>query len=188
MQRGSCPFSTLNLKLGAVTKGLQAWSNRKVGHAQSQLAMAQEILHRREIAQDSWSLSQEELGLKSVLKKCSLMLSSLKRTIAHLRSRISSLKEGDANTKFFHMQARHQKRKNFIVRLESKEGIYTNHEDKTKVIDDFYENLLGTSYNGKHSIDLQALGVPSHNLAALDSPFSEKEVWETLKQMPSDKE
>jgi hypothetical protein len=116
------------------------------------------------------------------------MLSSLKRTIAHLRSRISWLKEGDDNTKFFHMQARHQKRKNFIVRLESKEGIYTNHEDKTKVIDDFYENLLGTSYNGKHSIDLQALGVPSHNLAALDSPFSEKEVWETLKQMPSDKE
>jgi hypothetical protein len=78
MQRGSCPFSTLNLKLGAVTKGLQAWSNRKVGHVQSQLAMAQEILHRLEIAQDSWSLSQEELGLKSVLKKCSLMLSSLK--------------------------------------------------------------------------------------------------------------
>jgi hypothetical protein len=34
---------------------------------------------------------------------------------------------------------------------------------------------------------LQALGLPSHNLAALDSPFSEKEVWETLKQMPSDK-
>jgi hypothetical protein len=38
-----------------------------------------------------------------------------------------------------------------------------------------------------HSINLQALGMPSHDLADLDAPFSEKEVWETIKKLSSDK-
>jgi hypothetical protein len=29
--------------------------------------------------------------------------------------------------------------------------------------------------------------VPVHDLAELDSPIVEKEVWETIKQLPSDK-
>jgi hypothetical protein len=29
--------------------------------------------------------------------------------------------------------------------------------------------------------------MPSHDLAYLDAPFSEKEVWETIKKLPSDK-
>jgi hypothetical protein len=39
----------------------------------------------------------------------------------------------------------------------------------------------------EHSIDLQALGISMHNLAALESPFSEKEVCDIIKQLPSDK-
>jgi hypothetical protein len=122
-----------------------------------------------------------------MLKKRSLALFSLKRIITRSRSRINGLKEGDANTKFFHMQARHRKRRNFIAKLEFEGGVSTSHVDKVKLIDDFYENLLGTSINREHSIDLQALVLPSHNLANLDSPFSEKEIWEKIKQMPSDK-
>jgi hypothetical protein len=39
----------------------------------------------------------------------------------------------------------------------------------------------------EHSIDLQALGISTHNLAALEFPFSEKEVRDTIKQLSSDK-
>jgi hypothetical protein len=65
--------------------------------------------------------------------------------------------------------------------------VCTSHEDKSRAVDDFYIKLLGTTANRAHSIDLQALGIPSHDLADLDAPFSEKEVWETIKQLPSDK-
>jgi hypothetical protein len=37
--------------------------------------------------------------------------------MARVRSRISWLKDGDANTALFHSQARHRKRKNFISKL-----------------------------------------------------------------------
>jgi hypothetical protein len=176
VQPGPCPFSTLNLKIRVTAKGLQAWSDKKVGHVASQLAMAREILHMLEIAQDSRALTPEELMMKFMLKKRSLMLSSLKRTIARSRSRITWLKEGDANTKFFHMHARHRKRKNFIAKLEYEDGICTSHEEKSNLVDEFYVNLLGTNVDRENSIDLQALGLPSHDLAVLEAPFSEKEV------------
>lgn len=44
----SCPFSTLDQKFKAVTKGLQSWSDKTVGHVTSQLALAREILHQLE--------------------------------------------------------------------------------------------------------------------------------------------
>jgi len=51
------------------------------------------------------------------LKKHSLALSSMQRTIARVRSRINWLKDGDANTTLFHAHVRHRKRKNFISQI-----------------------------------------------------------------------
>jgi hypothetical protein len=130
-------------KFKATSKGLQRWSDKVVGQVNFQLALAREILHQFEIAQDSRQLSSGELLLKNSLKKHSLALASLQRTIARLRSRISWLREGDANTKLFHLHARHRKRKNFIAKIIDGERICTSHEDKAAVIDEFFENLLG---------------------------------------------
>jgi hypothetical protein len=47
--------------------------------------------------------------------------------------------------------------------------------------------LLGSRLNREHSIDLQALGIPTHDLTVLDLPFSEEEVWDTIKKLPLDK-
>lgn len=107
-----CPFQNLNLKLKAVAKALQGWSDKKVGHVASQLALAREILHQLEVAQDARILSPLEVWLRCALKKHSLVLASLKRTITRSRSRIHWLKDGDANTMLFHMHARYTKRKN----------------------------------------------------------------------------
>ena len=56
-------------------------------------------------------------------------------------------------------------------------------------MDDFYDKLLGTSEPREHTINLLELGIPTHthNLADLDSPFTEEEVWLTIKQLPLDK-
>jgi hypothetical protein len=140
---GRCPFITLDKKFKAVTKGLQSWSDRVVGLVKFQLALAREILHQFEIAQDNRQLSPGELWLKNNLKKHSLALASLQRTIARLRSRINWLRDGDANTKLFHLHAHHRKRKNFIGKIVVGDQICTSHEDKAAAIDDFYENLLG---------------------------------------------
>jgi hypothetical protein len=105
-----------------------------------------------------------------------------------LRSRIGWIKEGDANTALFHASARYRKGKNFIVTVISREGqTLTSHDDKAAEFANFYNGLLGTHENREVTIDLEALGVPSPEIANLDAPFSEEEVWETIKHLPSDK-
>jgi hypothetical protein len=71
--------------------------------------------------------------------------------------------------------------------LAAENQICTSHDDKAKLVHEFYEGLLGNSLHRDNTIDLQALGIPTHNLANLDLPFSEEEVWETIKKLPSDK-
>ena len=83
----ACPYQTLYLKLQKMARSLQAWSDKQVGHIRLQLALAKEVLHRLEIAQDDRMLTPAESWLKNRLKKHSLLLSSLKRTMARMRLR-----------------------------------------------------------------------------------------------------
>jgi hypothetical protein len=182
-----CPFQTLEKKLKVTARRLQGWSDKQVGHVRLQLALAKDLLHRLEMAHDERPLTPAEIWFKNRLKKQSLLLSSFKRTMARLRSKISWLKEGDANTRFFHMHARHRKRKNFVAMLVDGDRILTNHIEKAAAVDQFYTNLIGHCGNRKRTIDLEALGLPRHNLADLDSPFSEQEVLETIRGLPLDK-
>lgn len=116
-----------------------------------------------------------------------MALASLKRTMAHLCSRISWLKDGDPNTRLFHMQAGHQKRKNDIGKLIAEEQICTSHEDKAAVIDDFYANMLGTCTVREHTINLADLGINAQDMSELEVRFTKDEVWRMIQQLPSDK-
>jgi hypothetical protein len=118
--------------------------------------------------------------LKNKLKKHTLLLSSLRRTMARLRSRISWLKDGDANSKIFHLHARHHKRKNIVTSLREGDVTLTGHDEKAATVDHFFFNLIGTNVDRDRIIDIDALDIPSHELSELDAPFSEKEVWDTI--------
>jgi hypothetical protein len=187
VQPASCPFITLDRKLKVTAKSLRSWSDKQVGHIVSQLYLAKELLHKLEIAQDHMTLSPAECWLKNRLKKQSLMLASFKRTMARLRSRITRIKEGGANTKFFHMHARYRKRKHLVTLLKDGDNIITSYAAKADLVDQFYSNLIGQSVSRENTIDLVALGLPAHNLSILDAPFTEQEVLATVLNLPADK-
>ena len=157
-----------------------------MGNVKLQLEITKEILHRLEIARDSRDLSEREENFRKKLKLHCLGLASFERTIARLRSRILYLCEGDANTSFFHQQARFRKKTNFIAKLQVGEQIIIDQEGKQEAVLQFYENLLGTAEVRDHTIDLEALGLQRHDLSVLEEPFSEEEVWTTVKNMPLD--
>jgi hypothetical protein len=104
-----------------------------------------------------------------------------------LRSRITWLREGDANTSLFHSQARYRKKKNFIAKLEDEGQTVISHEDKAQVLLNFYSDLICTREQRQSSINLEALGIQQHDLHMLEAPISEEEVWNTIKLLPSDK-
>jgi hypothetical protein len=51
----------------------------------------------------------------------------------------------------------------------------------------FTISFLGCRVDRSLTVDLDYLGLPSHDLAALDAPIDENEVLESIKQLPSDK-
>jgi hypothetical protein len=118
----------VSMKLKRLSKRLQSWGHKMVGNVGTQLGLAREVLHILEIAQDIRTLAVEEVWLLRKLKQHCLVLTSLQRTIARLRPQIQYLKEGDANTRFFHMQACFRKKRNFISHLEDEGMTVTNHD------------------------------------------------------------
>jgi hypothetical protein len=136
---------------------------------------------------DFRGLSAGEDWLRQKLKQHCLSLAFLERTIARLRSRILYLREGDANTFFFHQQARYRKRKNFIGKLQVGDLSLTAQEDKQQAALDFFDNLIGTAEQRSYTMDFNTLGIQQHDLHDLDAPFTIEEVWAVVKELPLDK-
>jgi hypothetical protein len=66
-----------------------------------------------------------------------LSLASFERTMARLRYRVRYLKDGDANTSFFHKHATVCKRKNFIPKLLDGDRVATSQEEKHEIMYNF---------------------------------------------------
>ncbi|WVZ75824.1 hypothetical protein U9M48_023853 [Paspalum notatum var. saurae] len=99
-------------------------------------------------------LRDGEEWLRKKLKMHCLGLASLERTIARLQSRILHLKDGEANTAFFHQHARYRKKKNFIAKLQLGDQV-TATQEKHEAAFEYFNNLLGTAERD-FSFDLSA--------------------------------
>jgi hypothetical protein len=74
--------------------------HKKVGNVKLKIAIANTLIFRLDVAQESCELSAAERWLKRMLKLSVLGLAYFERTMARQRSRLRWL--GDANTKLFH--------------------------------------------------------------------------------------
>jgi hypothetical protein len=98
----------IDLKLRNVAQELCRWSNSKIGSIMLQLAMVREVILAFDKQMELRQLLPWERQLPQELKIRVLGLASLLRTIARQRSRVLFLKEGDANTRFYDLQACHR--------------------------------------------------------------------------------
>lgn len=103
------PFRRLMLRLQATAWMLTSWSSRSVGNIRSKLAISRELISRFDKAQEDRLLSPHEEWLRKQLKVSYLGLASMERTLARQRARLAYLKDGDANTVFFHRQCSYRR-------------------------------------------------------------------------------
>jgi hypothetical protein len=52
---------------------------------------------------------------------------------------------------------------------------------------DYYVGVLGANFERTRRFDLHALGLPQEDLADLEQPFTEEEVWAVIVDLPNDK-
>lgn len=136
------PCQILFHKLKKTSQRLRCWSKKLFSHHKVQLHMALEVILRLDMAQEIRALSNDEQDLRKQLKRKVVALAVLERARKKQSSRITLLKEGDANTRFFHLRINHRRRKNFIHRLRHNQGWVTNHDDKKAIVHEHFSKII----------------------------------------------
>jgi hypothetical protein len=123
-------------------------------------------------------LSGDERELRSVARDQLEM--SVCRSTAHWRQRgkFRAIKEGNANTKYFHARASQRFRWNWVRELEVDGESIISHDGKAAALFCFYHDLLGRERACQWSFDLAQLyrDAPRVDGLALVAPFDEKEI------------
>jgi hypothetical protein len=187
VQGDTDPFRRLTAKLKLTARRLMSWSDKKVGSIKLQLMLAREVVLRLDMAMESRQLTPDERRLRAHLKQTYLGLASLERTMARQRAKIAWLREGDANTAFFHQHAAYRRQKNVIHSLRVDNAIVSDHAAMAGATFAHFDGLLGTSVARTHSLDLDFLDVTPEDLSELEEAFTEEEVWEVIKHLPPGK-
>ena len=162
--------------MARVAKGIKHWKKDKIGDTRLQLAIVKEVLLQLEAAQEHRLLTGLELHLCRRLKARSTGLAAIEKSRIRQRSRLTYIRCGDANTKFFHNRANACRRKNYIHCLHTDEGIAVAHYEKEKVIRDYFKNHIGSAVPRTSTVNWQSLGYNQHDLSDLDVPFSQEEI------------
>lgn len=71
--------------------------------------------------------------------------------------------------------------------LVVEDRVVTDQEDKYQIRLEHFEGVLGQARTRTASLDLAAFRRAGMDLSILDAPFSEDEVWATIKGLPDDR-
>jgi hypothetical protein len=96
-------------KLNNTVRGLAKWS--RGSNTKVLLHTALLVILQLDIAQENRILSLDEWGLWASLKRRVISFAIMERARKKQSARIPNIKEGDANTKFFHLRVNTRRRK-----------------------------------------------------------------------------
>ena len=108
------PYLILYHKLKKTALRLSEWSRGLFSKAKIHHQAALLVIFRLDIAQEDRLLSTEEIELRARLKRRVIALAALVRSRRKQCARIANLRDGDANTKFFHCRVNVRRRKKII--------------------------------------------------------------------------
>lgn len=181
------PLAILYIKLKRLARDLKRWNRQNVGDIKLQLAVANEVVFQLDVAQETRPLSDDECVLRSNLKARILGLAVLNKIQIRQRSRLTWLKEGDVNSKFFHIKENSRRRKNFIQTLQTQNGIAVSAQEKADTLFRFFSDRLGTPSQRQSCLNWATLNFPSFDLDDQEDDITEEELKHPVFSVPSEK-
>lgn len=141
----ACPFVRLKRKMIRVAQDLCTWSKSLFGKARMQFHVANEVILRLDMAQETRRLTEAKYDLRKMLKVRVLGLAAIDRARKRQASRIRWLRASDANSKLFHAKICSRRRKNHIHSITTADGkVLTEHTEKEASIHAHFTSVLGT--------------------------------------------
>jgi vacuolar-type H+-ATPase catalytic subunit A/Vma1 len=121
------PLMALHIKLSRVAKALSAWAKALIPQGRLVMSICKELIQRLEEAQEHRQLAGRERMLQKKLKARVIGLAAVQKSRARQKSRLTWLKKGDANTRYFQIMANVRKKKNFIHALHTDDWVAWSH-------------------------------------------------------------
>ncbi|KAM0905184.1 hypothetical protein ACQ4PT_017550 [Festuca glaucescens] len=142
------------------------WNSQAVGDLKLRAAVSSELIGYLDRAMDSRNLTEPERQFRNMLKLNLLGIAALQRSHWRQRSRLAWLREGDANTSFFHVKATTRRRKKLVLALMHEGQAITGQAEKLEHIHQFFQN----------NIRLEEIGIEPIDLSELEIDFTETEI------------
>jgi hypothetical protein len=135
---------TLHVKLSRVAKDIRTRSRRLIPHPKITMTICREVILQLETEQEARALSNAELALMKTLKLRILGRAAIEKTRARQKSRITWLRKGDANTKYFHLMANLRKQRNHILALQVDNSMVFSEKEKQQAVFSHFQSHIGT--------------------------------------------
>ena len=182
------PSFILAKKLAALKLDLKKWNEFKFGNVSVKKQTLWSKLNDLDAKEETFSLSAEEkldqTNLRSDIEKLTLM----EETSWRQKSRVLHLKEGDANTKFFHRMAISNKKNNGIESLMVNGTLSSDQGIIADYITHFFMNLYSEQQVKRPFPDSLVFPMISgENADWLERPFEEAEIFDVIQSFHGDK-
>ena len=175
-------MSSIKAKIENCGVDLHAWGSSKTKPDVDEIKRLQAMLESMNKREPS-----EEIRAEYLEASRSLDALLLKQEIFwHQCSRVSWLKYGDKNTKYFHSKASQRRRRNFIMGIRDKQNNWVEEmDDIVEVATNYFETIftLGSSSRMEECIDLVPHKVTDDMRDFLSSEYNADEIKAALFQM-----
>ncbi|KAM6543446.1 hypothetical protein CsatB_007893 [Cannabis sativa] len=184
----SDPISQTLSNIQSCASHLQSWHHHKYGHMKKKIKKAHKHV---EVLQNSSTTTSDHFSALQSSEKILDDLLAQEEEYWRQRSRVSWLKSGDSNTKFFHQRANARHSNNKIKKLTGDNGqVYTSSHDILQQIELYFTGIFSTQ--GVDQLALQAVldtipvTITPESCEALSAPFTAEDVYSALKSMSED--
>ena len=185
--RATTSLGIIVAKFKNLRRVLKRWS-KGISNLNALIQNCNEVLAVLDKLEELRPLFIQEANFRSIIKAQIERLLKYKNEFWRKRYRVNWVKFGEENTKFFQAAATERYRLNAITTLETEEGLtVTGHEEKAALLWEAFKNRMGTSDSPQMLFDLADLIPSFQQLDALVAPFSNEEIDNIVKEMPSDK-
>jgi hypothetical protein len=180
-RRAGDDLGSVAASLQRLTEELKIWSKNNFGQVTKkieELREEMEQLEREDPIQKRAQVLEKKAQLDEHLYREEMMWLQ--------RSRISWLKEGDRNTRYFHRKARWRAKKNWVRKLQRDDGSWCcNNEEMAGMAVDYFSNLFtaDNSVVPDEIVDLFEPKVSEDMNLSLCKEFSEEEISNALFQI-----